>query len=181
MSFFRTQPNATAVHARFAALCVAVVAALAAGAPALASETHGSQAAHPHHVSLMLGAADNHHLDETGFTIGASYRRTVAPKVAVGPMIDFAFYDHETTTLLVAAAFWKPAGNLILLAGPGVEFVHVDDAVGHEGGTEREFAFRLGAGYEFHAGGLTITPGIGTDFVDGHTTVVYAVAFGFGF
>ena len=48
-------------------------------------------------------------------------------------------------------------------------------------GSESKFAFRIGAGYELHAGGLTVTPGIGTDFVDGHTTVVYAVAFGIGF
>ena len=181
MSSFTTDHEGASVQALFAVLCVAVAATLAAGTPALASDTHGGHAAHPHHVSLMLGAADNHDLHETGFTIGASYRYSVAPRFAVGPMIDFAFYDHETTTLLVAAVFWKPAGNLVLLAGPGVEFAHVDDSAGHEGGTESEFAFRIGAGYELHAGGLTVTPVIGTDFVNGHTTVVYAVEFGIGF
>jgi hypothetical protein len=186
-----------------------VVAVLASAAPTLAQEqlpvvagppaphatgAHGHGAGHgphEHHVSVLLGAAHNGHIDETGFTIGASYRYALSDRFAFGPMLDFAFYDSESTALLVGALFWKPVGNLLLVAGPGVEWVdeksHGHDAQSSrsaEGGGEEtggKFAFRLGAGYEFHAGRLAISPAVGADFVDGHATMIYAVSFGLGF
>lgn len=187
-----------------------VAAALASAAPALGQahppavagppaphtdDAHGHAAghgSHKHHVSVLLGAAHNGHIDETGFTIGVGCRYALSDRFAIGPMADFAFYDSENTSLLVAALFWRPVGSLLLVAGPGVEWV---DEKGHghdahagrsaEGGGEESsggrFAFRVGAAYELHAGKLTISPAVGADFIDGHTTTVYAVSFGLGF
>jgi transcription elongation factor GreB len=134
----------------------------------------------------------NGHIEETGFTIGAGYRYALSDRFAIGPMVDFAFYDSENTALLVGALFWKPVGNLLLVAGPGVEWVDEKDhghdphasrsaAVEGEGSSGGQFAFRVGAAYELHAGRLAISPAVGADVIDGHTTMVYAVSFGLGF
>jgi hypothetical protein len=186
-------------HAHKAALGAVAALALAVAStasgqqhpePSTGHESHGGS--HPHHLALLLGAADNTHLDETSFTIGASYRYALTERFAIGPMVDFAFFDSENTTLLIAAAYWKPVSNLLVVAGPGVEWIDHkgsshDEPSSHSAGegladgTESKLAFRVGAGYEFHAGRLAITPAIGADFVGGDTTMVYAVVLGFGF
>ena len=153
----------------------------AAGDTAHAQQATEGQGAHPHHASLLLGVADNGHLNETAFTAGASYRYAISDRFAVGPMLDVASYDSETTILLIAAAFWRPAGNLLLIAGPGVEYIDFKESAHGAHGSESELAIRAGAGYEFHAGKLTVMPAAFADFVDGHTTMVYGVEFGIGF
>jgi opacity protein-like surface antigen len=162
----------------------------------LAAEEHGDahgdgHSSHLHHVSLTVGAADNGHLDETGFSVGAEYRYALNERFAIGPMLDYTTYDHENTTLLVAALFWRPdGGRFQLFGGPGVEFV---DAEHHaspetpvplasaEDEDDSEFAFRIGAGYDVPLGRFSLTPLISADFIDGHTTWVYGIALGFGF
>lgn len=178
------------------------LAAVLSVAPAvtLAAEEHGDahgdgHAGHPHHVSLTVGMADNGHLDETGLSIGAEYRYALNERFAIGPMLDYTTYDHETTTLLVAALFWRPhGGRFQVFGGPGVEFVDAEHRSTHvtpvplssssnEGGDsdDSQFALRLGAGYDFPLGTLSLTPLISADFIDGHTTWVYGVALGVGF
>jgi hypothetical protein len=142
--------------------------------------------AHKHYVGLLTGVVDNGGLDESAFTIGASYRYRVAERLAIGPMVDFVSYDDEDTLLVVAAAFWNPVGRWLVVAGPGVEFIDPDPSpaarsAGANGGRSRESAFRAGAGYEFHAGPLDITPAVGVDLIDGETTVLYVVGLTYGF
>ena len=165
-------------------------------APSGHGVAHGAaHGAHKHHFSYLVGLSDNGHLDEASFTIGAGYRYALNDRFAVGPSIDHAFYDHEDTTLLIAAFWWKPTASLQLFAGPGVEFVDYDESShgsahdthaavsASESATEDEskFAFRVGAGYELHVKGVTVMPMVAADFIDGHTTMVYAVDVGFGF
>jgi hypothetical protein len=141
--------------------------------------------AHQHYVGLLTGVVRNGGINETALTIGASYRYRVAERFAIGPMVDFASYDDEDTLLVVAAAFWNPVGRLLLVGGPGVEFIDADPgAIARSaggGGRSREFAVRAGAGYEFHAGPLDITPAVGVDLIDGETTVLYVVGLTYGF
>jgi hypothetical protein len=142
--------------------------------------------AHAHYVGLLTGVVDNGGLDEAAPTIGASYRYRVAERLAIGPMVDFVAYDDEDTLLVVAAAFWNPVGRWLVVAGPGVEFIDPEPSAaarsaGGGGGRRREFALRAGAGYEFHAGPLDITPAVGVDLVDGETTVLYVVGLTVGF
>jgi hypothetical protein len=146
-----------------------------------------------HHVSLTVGAADNGHLDETGLSVGAEYRYALNERFAIGPMLDYTTYDHEETTLLVAALFWRPhGGRFQLFGGPGVEFVEAEhraspvtpaplSSAAETDEDDSEFAFRLGAGYDLPLGKLSLTPLVSADFIDGHTTWVYGVALGFGF
>jgi hypothetical protein len=178
-----------------------LLAAALSVAPAviLAAEEHGDahgdgHSSHLHHVSLTLGAADNGHLDETGFAIGAEYRYALNDRFAIGPMLDYTTYDHEETTLLVAALFWRPhGGRFQLFGGPGVEFVQAEQhaspvtpvplasAASAEDEDDSEFAVRLGAGYDVPVGRLSLTPLISADLIDGHTTWVYGIALGVGF
>lgn len=182
----RTRPDLLVA----AVLCALPAVALAAGEHDDAlGDAH---AGHHHHVSLTVGAADNGLLNETGFSIGAEYRYALNEQFAIGPMLDYTTYDHETTTLLVAALFWRPnGGRFQLFGGPGVEFV---DAERHHASPvtplplssakdadDSEFAFRLGAGYDLPLGTLSLTPLISADFIDGHTTWVYGIALGVGF
>ena len=110
-------------------------------------------------------------------------------------MLDYTTYDHEETTLLVAALFWRPFGQRFqVFGGPGIEYVDAEHhaapetpvplssaAAGHDGDDDSEFAFRLGAGYEVPLGRFSLTPLVTADLIDGRTTWVYGVAFGYGF
>jgi opacity protein-like surface antigen len=178
-----------------------LLAALLCAAPAVTiaaeedGDAHGDgHSSHLHHVSLTVGAADNGHLDETGFSVGAEYRYALNERFAIGPMLDYTTYDHEETTLLVAALFWRPyAGRFQLFGGPGVEFVNAEHQSTHvtpvplsssvkaEDDDDSEFAWRLGAGYDVPVGKLSLTPLVSADFIDGHTTWVYGIALGYGF
>jgi hypothetical protein len=110
-------------------------------------------------------------------------------------MLDYTTYDHEETTLLVAALFWRPhGGRFQLFGGPGIEFVEAEEhhsapvtpvplssAASAEDEGDSEFAFRIGAGYDIPLGRLSLTPLISADFMDGHATWVYGAALGVGF
>lgn len=191
-----------AVIAGSLALALAAEAQEHPPAPAGPAAAHASghahaadHGAHKHHFSYLAGLSDNGAIDETAFTMGAGYRYALDDRFAIGASVDFAFYDHEDTTLLLAALYWKPAGGLLLMAGPGVELVdykgsspgsshdtHAAAAAPESvHGDKSKFAFRMGAGYELHAGRVSIMPFVAADFIDGHTTMVYAVDVGFGF
>ena len=69
-----------------------------------------------------------------------------------------------------------------LVQRPGVEFITED--VTHHGenlSKKTEFVLRMGAGYTFNLGILTLAPGINLDIVRDHTSLVAGLNVGYGF
>lgn len=65
-------------------------------------------------------------------------------------------------------------GDIKVLAAPAYEFYEV------AGVSNSYFLFRVGGGYDFHSGSMSITPGLNFDFVHGKTLLVGGVSFGIG-
>ena len=129
---------------------------------------------------------DGADITEKGFTFGIEYFRQVAPRWAVGAVVERAAGDIRGTLLLAQVEF-NLVGGLWLVTGPGVEFRDSHDGghgePEHHGANsivraahdidqimrERDttvFVYRIGLGYGFHLSDRTIlSPTIDLDFV----------------
>ena len=177
---------------------------------AIEHDEHGEAAAHDgegahsgHHdrshlkneFAVFLGATDEEG-HATQFTWGFDYKRRVADRVAVGAFMDHAGGDLRNS-LVGALVVWWPVGNLELYAGPGIEFHdgRNQDGDGGDGGHDGHdeeghggpdanatyFAFRIGAGWDFHIGqNYGIVPTVALDLVDGEQVWVYGIAATYG-
>src|SRR5690606_41942393 len=82
------------------------------------------------------------------------------------------------TTLFRSCA--HPFKGTKLIAAPLVVFSEEHHSEGHEIKKESSFAFRIGAGYDFHVGKLSLGPTVDFDF--GKTEALnYGLSIGFGF
>ena len=84
--------------------------------------------------------------------------------------------DHIVQVATCRPLEVQPIGRLALWAGPGVEFVTVEDEVTGEEENETEFLLRLGTGYVVPLGRLTVRPSFNADYAGGHWTLVYGAA-----
>jgi hypothetical protein len=145
---------------------------------------------------------DGADMTEKGFTFGVEYFRQVAPRWAVGAVVERAGGDIRGTLLLAQVEF-NLVGGLWLVTGPGVEFRD-----GHEEGhgevehhgeasvvraahdidqimRERDttvFVYRIGLGYSFHLSeNVLFGPTIDLDFVGRDEALVLGGIFAFHF
>jgi len=176
---------------------------VAAFAPPVASaEEHGSREPHAashadahlhrNHAALFAGATTfNGH--GTHFSLGGDYLRYLSPGSpwAIGVFGEAVFAEHTEW------AFGMPVhvdvlADLWVRAGPGLELVQVAELeAGHGEGsaehadvdtkTEAEFLFRIGVGYDFELGGITVSPSMDWDAVRGADALVWGVNVGRGF
>lgn len=178
------------------ALSIAIVAVTASPAVSVAQE-HGAEGAeaeeafHKNHLSLFTGGTTESSDGETStsFSLGLDYERRVSRLIGLGIGGEFVFGGEEREALLGLLLNLHPAGGLVLVAGPGVEFaeeLHVEgevEAQQEESGTETHAGLRVGIVYEFEVGHrYSIAPSFYTDFIDGkEPTFVWGLAFGVGF
>ena len=125
----------------------------------------------PHHLSALTAFTYSED-GEGAFTFGVDYEYRVNAFVGIGTVIEHAYKPFKATTILAAVDLhvWK---GLAIQTGPGVVIEE-----------EHEFfAYRLGAIYEFElAGGLTLSPQLHYDFIDGTGNEwIAALAFGTNF
>jgi hypothetical protein len=138
---------------------------------AAAAEEPAAQEARPHHLSVVLAGTRVPEAEETGFTIGLDYEYRVSELIGLGFVVEHAFGEIDSTTLLAVADIHLIKG-LAIQAGPGVEFV--DD--------ESVFVFRLGLLYEFELGeAFTLSPQLHYDISAGEDAIVFGVAIGRAF
>ena len=178
-------------------LSLMVILMLVVFAPAASDEEHTDQGeitghreggvhAFKHEFALFLGNTDEEgHGNE--FTWGIEYAYSLAPKLSIGGILEYAGGDQRNLVFVVPL-YWKPVGGLMLIAAPGVEFHNGRESVephklasGGEEGDQDEtyFLFRLGVAYAFHVGPrYSIVPQINLDLVNGHEVLVGGVSFG---
>jgi hypothetical protein len=138
---------------------------------ALAAEVPAAEEARPHHLSVVLAGTRVPEAEETGFTLGLDYEYRLSKRIGLGFVVERAFAEIDSTTLLAVADIHLVRG-LAVQAGPGVEFV--DD--------ESLFVFRLGMLYEFELGeAFTLSPQLHYDVSAGEDAIVFAVAIGRAF
>ena len=146
--------------------------------PAHADEGGGSahdeaagHAEHDHHLALFLGAT---HVEESTYpTVGLDYEYRLPflnRLFGVGPMVEYIHEDHAVLIGAVAL-YLHPWAGLKLFSDAGYEY-------SEEHG---DFLVRLGAGYDFHLGSVSLTPTAAVDFVHGHTAIVGGLALGYVF
>ncbi len=143
----------------------------AATAPAAAQidvEFHHDQR---HHVSVVLAGTSVSDADETAFTAGLDYEYRLSKLLGAGFVVERAFGEIDSTTILAVADIhlWR---GLAIQVGPGVEILEDEEyAVG-----------RIGALYEFELDeGFTISPQFHYDASSGEDAIVFGVALGRGF
>jgi len=176
------QPKAILVTATFLAVAFAMISA-----PTLGAQEHGTsgdQAAHEGHnnqVALFVGAATHLHHEETGFAIGLEFERRLAHRVYLGVFGEYASSKLERDFLFGVPLAVSPVGHLYLWAGPGIEFVSEEDETTGIEHNKTEFLLRLGTGYNFGIGRLTLRPTFNADYAGEHWTLVYGAALGVGF
>lgn len=205
---------------RCVAALVLLLGALAAPGAAIAVEpavdggAAGSVAPPPDHeqheeltnaLLVFLGETwervDGADLTEKGFTFGLEYSRDVSDRFAVGGVLERAGGEIRGT-LLLAQVYFKVAGRLFLVTGPGVEFR--DAYEGHHGEAEQHgaltvvrgahdieqmlrerdttvFVYRIGVAYEINMGRWILAPAVDLDFVGRDEALVIGGLFGFEF
>jgi hypothetical protein len=157
-------------------------AVAAASAGALTAQEHGAAGqpvAHEEHrnqVGVFVGAASHLHQKETGIAVGLEYARRLTHWVAVGAYAEYASSKLERDFIVGVPLEVEPVGRLALWAGPGIEFVTVEDEATGEEENETEFLLRMGTGYVFPLGRLTVRPSFNADYAGGHWTLVYGAA-----
>jgi hypothetical protein len=102
--------------------------------------------------------------------LGTEYEYRFYQRLGIGALVELATGDVRDVVVLAPLTF-HPFGGLALKAAPGAE---ITDG-------ETEFAFRLGIGYEFPAGPISIAPEFNADLVRGDWTYVYGLSFGVAF
>lgn len=144
--------------------------------PALAEEPHHPAPYHlehgPQHLSMFLGGTE---VDEEGigtaFTLGVDYEYRLGRRLGVGGLVEHAFGDLDSTSLLGVVDLHICHG-LALQLGPGVELGEEEDV----------FITRVGALYEFERNAYTVSPQVHYDIHDGaKDAVVFGLAVGHAF
>jgi hypothetical protein len=169
-------------------LARAVVGLTLVGSPLLAQEPSEERA---NELAVFLGGTSED--DETHFTLGVEYERRLGERLGLAVVVE---HVSEVDAWVFLAPFtFRPAPRLglKLYAGPGFESKQpeiehppgAEEAPASEGGRETFFVFRLGAGWVFELGRVSLTPQLEFDFTreqdEWRTAIVFGVAVGFGF
>lgn len=122
----------------------------------------------PHHISVLV--AETYEEKESAPSIGLDYEYRYSDFLGVGAVLEGAFDDIDTTTVL-AVADLHITNQFIVQTGPGMEFLSGQD----------ELVYRLGTLYECEWGGYTVSPQVHYDWNSGEDAIVVGIALGFGF
>ena len=139
------------------------------------------------HLGIFYGQTSNTSFKHAENTIGIEYERNlplIDNMVSIGALAEFILADHTNTVLMGTVTLRPPLFGMKFFAGAGVEMAKHETPDGQGGThteTESHFALRLGTGYEFHLGRLSVSPTIAWDRIDSHSYLVYGVAVGIGF
>lgn len=147
---------------------------------------HGT--VHRHHAGVFVGATTNLAADHTDPTVGLDYEYRLPvwhDRIGLAAFGEFTSAAHDEW-ILGGGTVLHPGNGLKLFAGGGLLFI--DDEKG--GGTyasagtasaaydNRHPLLRIGAGREFHAGRVSLSPTVFYDRVKGHGSLVYGVTVG---
>lgn len=148
-----------------------------------------------HHIAVFLGATSNLDAEHTDFTIGGDYAYRLSDLFSLGLIGDVVLADYTEILIMPALTVHPMAGGLRFFAAPGIAIIdtptlEIDDSlipdgfdvdIDTESESVSEFVLRLGGAYDIHVGNFAIAPTFSADFISGHVSLVYGMAFGLGF
>jgi len=155
---------------------------------AQSEEEHGEgHHFHRNHVSFLVGGTT--HLEKgagTYFSLGADYVYRISNLIGIGVVGELIFAE-KTEYLLALPIVLYATESLWFQFAPGFEVAHhsVGDGNGHgqeaHSSSEVLSLIRIGGGYNFHVGGLSISPSINLDMFRSRNSLVWGIAIGKGF
>ena len=141
-------------------------------------ETHS----HHHHIAIFSGATTNLKYEATSYSVGLDYEYYIN-HIGLGFFGELIFAESSIESLIGISVSYQ-IGNIKFVTGPFVEFAKDHDtySIHHKEELHHKFGVRVGMAYNFHLKGITITPGIYTDYIEGGTlALIYGIGLGFGF
>jgi len=138
---------------------------------------------HKNHLAIFNGGTTNFDHETTGYSLGLDYEYRFSDLLGTGLLFEYVF-TGEGEAIIGVPLFIHPIGNLKGLIAPigiNAEKHGHDDGHGtHEVEKEWHFGVRVGLGYDFHIGKLSIGPSVNADIAN-TTAIVYGLTIGFGF
>lgn len=140
-----------------------------------------------YHAGIFTGFTTNNKNNETSFTLGLDYEYRMLMTdyyLGLGLLIEGVFANNKES-LIGIPIYFHPVGGLKIYIAPGFIFgvEPIESATGETKNNTKSvsnFLFRFGAGYDFHLGMFSISPGVAIDIVRGQTSYVYGLTFGLG-
>ena len=115
---------------------------------------------------------------ETSFAPGVGYERRFLKWLGLEAWADFAVGGHERAMIFLAGPIFHPVLGLKIITGVGFEL----GAEKEHPGARVDYVFAVGAGYDFQAGLVTLTPEFYFDFIGRSTTnIAYGLSAGYSF
>ena len=133
------------------------------------AETEGVE--YPNKLGLFLGITQES--SELDGSLGLEYEYQFSRLLGVGGILEVTGGELERSWILAVPAYIHPYAEWLIILAPGFEF----------GGSEENFIFRAGVGYEFELRPhWSLVPEFNIDFVGGgDVTLVYGVAVVYSF
>ena len=137
---------------------------------------------HKHHIALFNGLTSNFTHNSTDYSIGLDYEYRLSQFIGTGILVEYIAME-KGEILGGLPLFMHFTKGLKLTAAPllvNKEEHHENSGHHTEESRVTDFAFRLGAGYGFHVGKLSLAPSINFDMGESNA-LVYGINIGLGF
>jgi hypothetical protein len=134
----------------------------------------------PNEAALFLGATTSTEREETSFTLGGDYVRRLGEKWSAGGFAE-AVFTEETTWILGAQVRWHVRKRFWLALEPALELAAEEAEEGQETEREANAIFRIGTGYDFELGKLSIGPSLSVDISKEKPSWVWGISIGKAF
>ena len=154
------------------------------------SQVSGHGDGHPqkNHLAVFLGSTTNFNHHSSYFSVGLDYEYKVTDWLGLGLTGEVVFAESEEIIAGIPIFFHPAKGLIVVIAPLGVfteEYIdsHEDPhsyETPQEAHKEIHFGVRLGVGYDFHLGKLSIGPAINYD-ISNTSALEYGINIGIGF
>jgi len=145
---------------------------------------HGDPHHYMNHIAIFAGTTTQIEKSGNDFSLGMDYIRIISEnRLWAGSVFAEAIFAAHTEWLFGVVIFHRVGEQFWIRTGPGIEIIQEEDHDSHDHATKSkvEFLFRIGCGYPFHFGSITVTPSVDLDFVRSATALVWGVNFGKSF
>lgn len=140
---------------------------------------HSSEHSHAHnnHFAVFSGVTSQLDHKENSYTLGLDYMYFF-PKYEHWGISAFgeAIFTKKINWVFGTPVVYKANKHVWLRFGPGFEILKDKDNHSHF-----EMLLRIGGGYDFHVGNITLSPSLDIDIVREHAALVVGLNIGFGF
>ena len=148
------------------------------------TEKHHDAHSALNHIALFTGITSQLEKSGNDFSLGLDYVRILgADRLWAGSVFAEAIFAEHTEFVFGMVIFHRIGEQFWIRTGPGIEIIQEEDHNSHDHQTTSkvEFLYRIGCGYPFHFGSITLTPSVDLDFVRSSTALVWGVNLGKSF